>query len=481
MTGSWRIGEQEATRFGQIWTVIRRVGIGVGVALSFFAVVELIRAYEVLRDLHPVLGSVFVWTLVLGLAGLLVYYRLVVYRWRSVLMPPPAQDVTTAGEGALQGYLRYLRRVIQRLSQNELLPEDRRETLRREAQRLQELSAARPGRDVLAQAVSATEIEVIEPTIGLLDALAEKEVRACVRDVMVAVTLSPWRSVDLLVVLYRNTAMVARITRQYESRPRFREQMAILRDVAAIVATVNFLNYGSRLLQNMATSVLPFMGRFTDDIAQGVGAGLLTSVAGHATIDRCRAFRGWNQAEAEETVRRKLKDFAADLKDLVTTDLFSKIRKPVESRIPEGEAKPELLVRVKEGVATALDETAAVMDTFVRRPVTVAGRGMVNGGSWVGDAVRSTARRGVREAVKAAKVSGHVAGVAATHAGRTIRKGAVVGADLAKQGTAAAVRGTRAGAVRAAQVARRLTKKKPEAPQNVEPRSAEPKDEEPDV
>jgi len=465
----------------QVWKVVRRVSIALGIALSFFAVVELIRAYEVLHGLHPVLGSIFAWLLILGLVGLLVYYRLTVYRWRTVLAPPRREDVETAGEGSLQRYLRYLRRVALRLSRNEFLPEDCRRELEGEAQRLLELTSARPGRDVLAQAVSSTEIDIIEPAVAILDELAEKEVRNCVRDIMLAVTLSPWRSADLLVVLYRNTGMVARITRVYESRPRLREQFAILRDVGAIVATVNFLNYGSRLLQNMAAGVVPFVGRFADDIAQGVGAGLLTSVAGHAAIDRCRAFRGWKQAEAQETVRRKLKDFASDLKDIATTDLFSKIRKPVEMQMPDDAAKPELLGRMKEGLVAALDETAETMDTFVRRPVTVAGRGVINTGSRVGDTLRSGARRGAQHAAKVAKASGHVAGTAAAHAGTAIRKGAVVGASLAKQGTAAAVRGTRAGARWAARTAGQLKRPKSEAPRSPEPPPAEPEDEDPDI
>jgi|GEM_PF-264544 len=453
----------------QFWTMVRRAAIAVGVALSLFAVVELIRAYQALNGLHPVLGALFAWLLILGLAGLLVYYRLAVYRWRTVLTPPPREAPETAGEGALRRYLRYLRRVMLRLARNDLLPERQREGLQSEAQRLLELAAARPGREVLAQAVASTEIDVVEPAMATLDGFAEKEVRACVRDVMLAVTLSPWRSADLLVVMYRNTAMVGRLTRIYESRPRLGEQFAIMRDVAAIVATVNFLNYGSRLLQNMATGVLPFMGRFADDVAQGVGAGLLTSVAGHAAIGRCRAFRGWRQAEAEETVRRKLKDFAVDLKDIATTDLFSKIRKPVESQLPVDVSRPELLVRIRDGLATALDETAEVMDTFVRRPVTVAGRGAVSAGSWVGDALWNAARTGAGGAAAAGRAAARVAASAAGQAGRTVGRGA-----------AAAASGARRYAGLAAERAGRF-RRKPQVPPTYEAPPDEPEDEEPDV
>jgi len=217
-----------------------------------------------------------------------------------------------------------------------------------------------------------------------------------------------------------------------------REQLHILRDVGAIVATVNFLNYGSKLLQNLAETVLPVLGRFTDDLAQGVGAGLLTSVAGHATIDRCRAFRGWNEAEAKETLRSKLKDFAADLKDVVTTDLFAKIRKPVEAQTPWSSASPETMSRVREGLATALDDTAAVMDTFVRRPVVVAGQGVAAAG----------------------KASGRFVGSVTVGTGRAVWRGTKASADLTRRATVGAVKGTGKGLKAVAELPVRLFRRK---------------------
>ena len=78
----------------------------------------------------------------------------------------------------------------------------------------------------------------------MLDEKAEKQVRKSTRDVMVGVTLSPYKAADLLIVLYRNLIMTTKIIRIYNTRPRFREQLKTIYDTICIVATVNYINMG---------------------------------------------------------------------------------------------------------------------------------------------------------------------------------------------------------------------------------------------
>jgi hypothetical protein len=262
----------------------------------------------------------------------------------------------------------------------------------------------------------------LEEGIAALDKHANTEVAHCVRDVMLAVTLSPWRSADLAIMLYRNLRMVMRLSAIYNSRPPAREQFAILRDVLTVVATVNFLNYGSNLLQNLTASV-PLLGRFTDDLAQGVGAGLLTSVAGHAAVDRCRSYGHWNRDEAARTVQRKLRDFLADVKQVVVTDVLQRIRRPVEAQIPETDRPPEMQERLRDGVAAAMDETAAIMDTLLVRPVTAAGRGVAGTGAFVGRAVYQGSTATVSGAWSGVRAIGRLATRATTRAAQATRRG----------------------------------------------------------
>ena len=85
---------------------------------------------------------------------------------------------------------------------------------------------------------------------------------------MLGVTLSPFRAVDLAVVIYRNAAMVFRIMSFYNSRPLLSEQVLILRDAFSVVDTVNYLNFGEKLIEQLFSRV-PWIGQAVDDFAQG--------------------------------------------------------------------------------------------------------------------------------------------------------------------------------------------------------------------
>jgi uncharacterized membrane protein YcjF (UPF0283 family) len=368
-----------------IWKTLKTIFVVTGSVLTFFAVIEVIRAYEVLYALNPWLGTAFAWLLLLGAVALLIAYVASVGKRPGALIAPAGIDPRSAEGRDLHRYARFQSRLMRRLGSNALLPEPARISLLEQERQIRD--AMRSGNDIrLSEHLCAADDNSLQPLIAQLDAEAHREVERCVRDVMLAVTLSPWRSVDLLVVLYRNLCMVTRLTAIYDTRPGMREQLLILRDVFTIVATINFLNYGSSLLQNLTASV-PLLGRFADDVAQGIGAGLLTSVAGHAAVERCRAYRGWDAEAAEQSVRSQLKHFMDDVKNIVTTDVLQRIRKPVEAQYADEERPADLFTRIRDGISTAIDETSAVMDTFIVRPVAVAGRGVAGTGAALGKAV----------------------------------------------------------------------------------------------
>jgi len=367
------------------WQVIRNTLIVIGVALGFFAVMEVIRAYETLRGLHPLAGALFLLVVLAGLIGLIVFYMVSVERHPPVLLPPPRPEDPAKAPRACRMYAVYLIRVMQRLAGSPALTHEQQTRLMEQAGVLNVRLARPPDTGALMTAVDEAERVALQPAMTTLNALAEREVRTCVRDVMIAVSFSPWRSIDLLVVLYRNLGMVTRIIHVYDSRPRAREQLAILRDILAVVATVNFLNYGSKLFQNLTASV-PVLGRFTDDLAQGIGAGLLTSVAGHAALDRCQAFRGWDHAAAQTGIGARLRGFIVDIKGIVTRDLVPQFLRPNEGPASERTTAgaPD---RVREGIDRAIDETTDLMDSFIGRPVAAAGRGVIRSGAFMGHVV----------------------------------------------------------------------------------------------
>ena len=81
--------------------------------------------------------------------------------------------------------------------------------------------------------------------------------------------------------------MVLRDCNIYNSRPLLSEQVLVLKDVLKVVATINYMNWGQKVAESLTSSV-PIIGRASGEIAQGLGAGLLTSVAGHGAMERCR-------------------------------------------------------------------------------------------------------------------------------------------------------------------------------------------------
>jgi hypothetical protein len=243
-------------------------------------------------------------------------------------------------------------------------------------------------------AVEKAEEQVTKPILAKLNEEANRQIRDCVRDVMIGVTVSPYKAADLIIVLYRNLVMVMRIVRIYNSRPRFRQQLQILGDTIKVVATVNYINIGKSLLEGLG-SKLPVIGQYTDDIAQGIGAGLMTSVAGHAAMERCRAFKGWHEEEAKHNLRNRVSGFYADVRDIFWKDILPEITKLV------GKVPKEALEKIR----SALDRTGNAIASFVKVPVrTITATGKtVKGSSATGGKTKNTGLgifRGVKSAVK---------------------------------------------------------------------------------
>lgn len=338
------------------WNLIRTAVIVIGVLLSFFAVLEVLRAYQTLYNFHPVAAWIF-----LGIVlGLLIW--LFAYVWINLaafprpLNPPRIADVENATEHQLKKYLRYLGRFMRRLSVNGFLSDSQRTLMLEVVGRLE---APLPSdRDGCLALIHSLENDRIRPALRTLDDLASRQVRDSMRDIMLFVALSPYKSADLLIVLYRNLMMIVRVVRVYRVRPALSEQLGIFTDVINVIATVNYINMGKNLIEGIGSRV-PGVGRFVDDIAQGIGAGFMTTIAGHAAMDRCRAFRGWNAVEAKRNMLSQVGDFYTDVKDIFFKDVWGSLR--CRAGMAAGEAKDK--------VADAIDETGSALDEFIRAPV----------------------------------------------------------------------------------------------------------------
>jgi hypothetical protein len=345
------------------------------------AVSEVLDLYLSLRELSPLAATLFATACTLTLAGSAIYLGVRWFTHPPVLLAPPRSDELARD---LVRHASYLGRYLQRLAQNPLLDPERQGQAQAAARRLTG-STGLPvaGLEALVREIEGT---TAQPLLAVLRANAEGEVRRCVRDVMAAVTLSPYRSSDLLVVLYRNGGMVLRLAELYGGRPRLGEQVAIARDTLRVVAAVNFMNLGNKLLEGLFARV-PMLGRFADDVAQGLGAGFLTSAVGHAAMERCEAFHGWDRIEAVQTLRANSGRFLADVRDIFLKDILPSMR----TRVPQPDWE-----RLGESIRSAMDATMSGVDGLVTQPVFAGGRAVVRTGSGLRERLlRERARAGL--------------------------------------------------------------------------------------
>ena len=357
----------------QIVDLVVKIVLAIGVLLSFLAITQLVSFCLLLYRVNPVAG----WGLALFFLALLLWGGISLWvrlrRIPRVLKAPALPPVEEADYKALLRFCRYLRHYLLRLADNPRLPEASRALAREQATHIDETLQRKhhPIRDDLLRLIESSE-KTILPLVEELRQLARKEVRGCVRDVMLGVTLIPYHGIDLLIIIYRSGTMVLRVAETFASRPPLAEQLLILKDVLRVVATVNFVNVSRNLIEGLFANV-PVVGRYVDDIGQGLGAGIFTSAAGHAAIERCAAFRGWDEDQAVVGVAGKMRVFLADVRDIFTKDVLPGMKGRIRNEVPRDDVEqPGFWNGVTGAVGCAVDAVDATVETLVVRPA-VAG------------------------------------------------------------------------------------------------------------
>jgi uncharacterized protein (DUF697 family) len=381
--------------FREFWKKAAKVVLAASIVLCFLLAVELIRAYQTLREMNPYVG--YAYLVVLAVLAVWLAVRLLGgWRYRpGTLRPPHIEDFAAARPRELRRYARYLVRYLRRLATNESLAEPQRLAADAAADRLAHVrgpavrrnpGAAAPGNsppyggttnvlavgdNALLAACRAAEADAVEPLLAELDKLARAEVSGSVRDVMVGVAASPWPLADAFIVIYCNGRMVSRVTHIYNSRPPLREQLGIFADTARIVATIKLTFLMRKLLESFARS-MPLVGRVAESLTQAVVSGVLTSAAGHAARHRCRAFRGWDRREAAADMRAHLGQFLRDCRQIAMDNLVGVVGRLYQSSTE----------KVGEALRTTFDAASDAADTFVVRPVAAGGRHVAQGVRW---------------------------------------------------------------------------------------------------
>ncbi len=342
---------KELKRF---WTLITRLMLIIGVALSFFAVMEFIRAFMTLHEIHPWLGFCFLGGLAAFLIFAALYFTSAFHRLPRALTPVPREKT--------KKYARYLIKYLKRLELNACLTDENSQMLVNKGVKQLEAALAHHSAQSLQNTITLVENDNINHLIKRLDTHAELKIRNAVRDIMFAVTVSPYRSVDLLVVIFRNLEMVKTIAEVYHSRPAPKETIQILIDTCRVVAAVNFVNLGSKMIENITKGlpgIIPGISRIVDDCAEGLAAGLLSSVTGHAAKERCRAYQRWDYEHAKDNIARHLKTFTSDVGKMFFQDITPHIKLP-------GSVTMDKWKELRENVAKGFYETIGSIHQFVR-------------------------------------------------------------------------------------------------------------------
>jgi len=377
--------------FQSIWKFACRVTLILGVLLTFFILLELMRGYVFFHRIHAWAGAGYVITVLAFLLFSVFYILGKWYRIPRVLKAPELpDDVQNASFKELHAYAYYLAEYMQRLMENKLLDEKQISHLKHGITGIADVFSAHPLRDDLIREIDLVENKVIQPVLTDLEVTATEEVRSSVRDIMLGVTLSPYHTIDLLIVLYRNACMVVRIANIFESRPEKYEQFLIIRDTLRVVAAVNILNMGRTLMESLFSN-LPLVGRAVDDISQGLGAGLLTSATGHAAILRCAAFRPWSKKKAVDSITGRAREFLLDIRNMFTRDILPQLKTRISlSCGTEQTEEPGFWNTLTQGINTAFDNSISTMDALIIKPAIAGTRSATRMGS---TAVRHTSHR----------------------------------------------------------------------------------------
>ena len=151
------------------WKTIKTAALIFGCLLSFFAIIELLRAYQTLYNFHPLAGAVFVVLLLSGIICLLVYVAVTLTSRPPVLIPPAIADPDHPTCKELHHYIKYLKKYIERLGRNTCLTiEDRNKT----NEGIAELSLSLKSKNDLKElllTIQRAENNIINPLLSNLD------------------------------------------------------------------------------------------------------------------------------------------------------------------------------------------------------------------------------------------------------------------------------------------------------------------------
>jgi putative membrane protein len=122
--------------------------------------------------------------------------------------------------------------------------------------------------------------------LGPLDAEALSRIASSSRDNIIAVAMSPWASVDMLFMLWRNIKLVDEISQIYGIRPSLPVRIQLVKSVIAQLLIIGAIEV---VLEEVTEAGLTSVASIASaKVGQGLGAGRYTMKIGIAAMKVCR-------------------------------------------------------------------------------------------------------------------------------------------------------------------------------------------------
>lgn len=325
--------------------------------LSFFAAMELIKAFNVLYRFNPLVGYAFA----AALAGTAIYLVLRLFGFaldHRTLDAPPKPDGDTATHDDMKAYVRYLGHVLKRMGANPFLDEPLRQQLRQEAYDMDDTLGAHPLNDDLRGIIAKSSSGVLQAGMARLREQANGHARARMRCIAQDVVEPPLPIGHCLVVVYHEIALVSEIVETYLGRPALFEHLSVIRDVWQVLAEGRFLALGRDLFASVYANAPP-LGRSIDDIGPAMTSIWLTRIITMSAIIRCETLDEWETSAAIRRIEAMTEETVAAIKETLAQDILPILKLRLRHSAPEGTADvPAFSKSIVDGVTKALDTLA---------------------------------------------------------------------------------------------------------------------------
>ncbi len=271
---------------------------------------EVSSLYEMVDGYSPPLAWAFL-AFVLFLVYRLIGVPVVRFLKMPVVLRAPKLPVAVAKWEVedCKAWVEYLQKYLKSLRRNPELTESiaKVRAARVSASELADHIAALDDPKAAREEIARFEAREIAPLLEPLDREVDRLIRAEALSVGAATALSPNGTLDAFIVLWRNGNLVSRIANIYYGRPGVRGSLAVLRDVSGAALLASYLDglsdAAGGLIGGMLGSVA---GVLAGPLVDGGINAIATLRIGYLAKERCRSFKGWDEAAKRKALAAAL-------------------------------------------------------------------------------------------------------------------------------------------------------------------------------